>query len=78
MRLERAGVPTESEGEQWEEEEEDFETWWETVEDSGLYHQAVVTNQLLGIIVAAMIAMMIFGVMKFIIRLVSDNITNYF
>lgn len=63
---------------QLEEEEEDFEAWQASLEDPGLYNQVVITNRLLGIIVALQIVMMIFGLMKFIIQLVRDNITNYF
>ena len=59
---------------QLDEEEEDFEAW----QDPGRYNQVVITNRLLGIIVALQIVMMIFGLMKFIIQLVRDNITNYF
>ena len=59
-------------------EEDDFEAWSEALEDPGLYEQAVITNRLLGIIAALLIVMVIFGLMKFIIHLVRDNITNYF
>lgn len=45
---------------------------------SDVYKQTVITNRLLGIIVALVIIMMIFGLMKFIMGLVRDNITNYF
>lgn len=63
---------------QLEEEEEDFEAWQASLEDPGLYNQVVITNRLLGIIVALQIVMMIFGLMKFIVQLIRDNITNYF
>ena len=53
---------------QLEEEEEDFEAWQASLEDPGLYNQVVITNRLLGIIVALQIVMMIFGLMKFIIQ----------
>jgi len=51
------------------------------VEDAGfpeIYYQQVITNRLLGILVALVIIMMIFGLMKWIMKLVSDNITNHF
>lgn len=43
-----------------------------------IYHQMVISNQLLGILVAALVIAMIFAVMKFFIKLVTHNITNYF
>lgn len=36
-----------------------------------------VTNRLLGYVVALLVVFAVFGLMKFIIRLVRDNITNY-
>lgn len=50
-------------------------------EDAGLqeiYYQTVITNRLLGLIVALVIVTMIFGLMNWIMKLVSDNITNQF
>lgn len=43
-----------------------------------IYNQMLVTNRLLGIMVAILIIIMIWGVMRFIIKLVTDNITNLF
>lgn len=43
-----------------------------------LYYQQVVTNRMLGIIIALFLIIMIFGLMKFIMHLVRDNITNHF
>ncbi len=43
-----------------------------------IYYQMVISNQLLGILVAALVIAMIFAVMKFFIKLVTHNITNYF
>lgn len=45
---------------------------------SDVHTQLVVCNQLLGIIAAAFVIMMIWGVMQFIIKLVTRNITDYF
>lgn len=45
---------------------------------SDVYKQTVITNRLLGILVALVIIVMIFGLMKFIISIVRDNITNQF
>lgn len=43
-----------------------------------VYNQMVVTNRLLGILVAIMIICMIWALVKFFYRLITDNITNYF
>lgn len=50
-----------------------------TLADAGLpeiYQQMVITNRLLGLIVAFFIIAAIFTLMKFTMRLVQDNITN--
>ena len=43
-----------------------------------IHDQLVVCNRLLGIIVAFLVIMMIWGVMQFIIKLVTRNITDHF
>ena len=43
-----------------------------------IYHQMVISNQLLGILAAAVVIAMIWSLMKFFIRLIADNITNQF
>lgn len=43
-----------------------------------LYQQMVISNQLLGLLVAIMVIAMIWAVMKFFVKLVVNNITNYF
>lgn len=43
-----------------------------------LYQQMVISNQLLGLLVATMVIAMIWAVMKFFVKLVVNNITNYF
>lgn len=51
-----------------------------TLVDAGLpdiYNQLVIMNRLLGIIIALAIVTMIFGIVKFTIHLVQDNITNH-
>lgn len=52
-----------------------------TLQDATLpdiHGQLVVCNRLLGIIVAFLVIMMIWGVMQFIIKLVTRNITDHF
>lgn len=51
-----------------------------TLVDAGLpeiYNQLVIMNRLMGIIIALAIVTMIFGIVKFTIHLVQDNITNH-
>lgn len=45
---------------------------------SDVYKQTVIMNRLLGILIALAIIFMIFGLMKFIMSIVQDNITNQF
>ncbi len=45
---------------------------------SDLYFQMVVSNRLLGIIAALLVVFAIWGLFRFFVRLVVDNITNYF
>lgn len=48
----------------------------DAVLDGDLLQAVLVTNRLLGFIFAAMVVMIIFGLMKFFIRIVERNITN--
>lgn len=57
-----------------------FEGYDTTIEYtvSDVYKQTVIMNRLLGILIALAIIFMIFGLMKFIMSIVQDNITNQF
>jgi hypothetical protein len=47
-----------------------------TVED--FYHQMVVSNELLGVVVAFLILSMIWSLLTFFYKLITRNITNYY
>lgn len=50
----------------------------QVAEVQDIYHELVVCNRLLGILDAAVIIAMIWALVKFFVRLVTRNITNYF
>lgn len=83
-------IPVQASGSDWDDffiPDEDlindlipFEGYDTTIEYtvSDVYKQTVIMNRLLGILIALAIIFMIFGLMKFIMSIVQDNITNQF